>query len=141
MKSLQILIIDDDRIYALGLRAWLRGLGMANCTRAADAVPYGDDHEAPDLVLLDPQMAGKMCTAMIRDVKRRFPQCRIVVCSAASWFENGELSNAMAAGADAFYCKGQPDQELLLTIFNLAEPITPTDSEFHRARKPVAVAS
>jgi DNA-binding NarL/FixJ family response regulator len=121
MKRLEFLIIDDDRIYALGLKAWLKGLGLAQSTRAVDAVPYGDEFAEPDLVLVDPQMAGVRYTGMIREVKRRYPRCRLVVLSTSQWFEEGFAGNSMDAGADAFFCKGQPDEELFMTLLNLID--------------------
>jgi DNA-binding NarL/FixJ family response regulator len=121
MNGLEFLIIDDDRIYALGLKTWLNALGFENSVRAADAVPYYDECSEPDVVLVDPQMAGIKSASMIREVKQRFPRCRLVVCSRSQWFEEGFAGNAMAEGADAFFCKGQPDEELLLTLVNLIE--------------------
>jgi len=121
MKRLRVLIIDDDRIYALGLKTWLKGLGIAGRIRAADAVPYGEEYEAPDMVILDPQMVGVSYKSTIREVKRRFPCCRIVVCTHSKWFESGFSSNAMQAGADAFFCKGEPDDQLFMTIMSLLE--------------------
>lgn len=120
MKRLQVLIIDDDRIYALGLKAWLKALGIVSCARAADAVPYNDDY-LPDMVLIDPELAGIRQSSMIREVKRRFPSSRIIVLGRSQWFKEGFAGNAMAAGADAFFCKGLPDEELFITMTNLLD--------------------
>lgn len=144
MKRLHVLIIDDDRIYALGLKFWLRGLGMAGRARACDAVPYDDEYESPDLAIIDPMMAGVPYVSLIREVKRRFPLCRIIVCSRSHWFEDGFAGQAMQAGADAFYCKGQPDDELFMTMLNLMESTLTLESfsEEKRSRlSATAVAS
>jgi DNA-binding NarL/FixJ family response regulator len=144
MKRLHVLIIDDDRIYALGLKFWLRGLGMAGRTRACDAVPYDDEYESPDLAIIDPLMAGVPYVSLIREVKRRFPLCRIIVCSRSHWFEDGFAGRAMEAGADAFYCKGQPDDELFVTMLSLMESKLTLDSfaeERRGRRSATAVAS
>lgn len=121
MKRLHVLIIDDDRIYALGLKTWLKRLGLHLCAKACDAVPYDEESGAPDLVLVDPEMAGIRHAELLREIRRRYPQSRIVVLSRSGWFEEGFASAAMTAGADAFFRKGQPDEELFLTLASLAE--------------------
>ncbi|GEM_PF-3489399 len=119
MKRLHVLVIDDDRIYALGLKAWLKGLNPRACVRACDAVPFDGDGEVPDVVLVDPEMAGVRYTSMLREIRRRYPRSRIVVLSRGNWFEEGLPAAAMSAGADAFFRKGQPDAELFVTLVNL----------------------
>ena len=107
------LVIADDR------RRTRRALCSLLATHAGFEVvgEAADGEEAvgsverlrPDLVLLDIWMPGLDGVAAIARIKARWPSVRVVCHSLA--VERGE--EALAAGADAFVCKGTATAELL----------------------------
>jgi DNA-binding NarL/FixJ family response regulator len=109
-------VIADDR---LRTRRALRAL-LATCPGLEVAGEAADGEEAiacverlqPDVVLLDvwmPRLNGIAATAR---VKARWPSVRVVVHSLTT----ERRDEALAAGADAFVCKGADARELLSAL-------------------------
>jgi DNA-binding NarL/FixJ family response regulator len=72
-------------------------------------------HEQPDLVVLDldmPILDGLQATIRI---KKRWPGVRVLVLSV----DTEAHGQALAAGADAFVAKGDPEDVLLETVHSL----------------------
>lgn len=116
---LQILVVDDQPRARQSLRALLY-----TWPRAADVREAADGREAlrlverrpPDVVLMDlrmPRMDGLEATRLI---KARWPQIHIVMLTLYAEYE----AEALAAGADAFFGKGEPPDRLLATLSSLA---------------------
>ena len=110
------LVIADDRersrralLALLGTRPDLVVVGEA--ADGAETIALVA-REQPDVVVLDlrmPVMDGVRATARIKD---RWPRVRVVVLSLAV----GSRAEALAAGADAFVAKGDPEDQLLAAI-------------------------
>lgn len=71
----------------------------------------------PDLVVLDARMPGMDGVLATLTIKTRWPEIKVVVLSMYGEYR----APAMAAGADAFVSKGQPPEELLNTLSNIAD--------------------
>jgi DNA-binding NarL/FixJ family response regulator len=66
----------------------------------------------PDVVLMDvrmPQVDGLQVTRLI---KAGWPQIKVIVLTLYAEY----AADALAAGADAFVCKGEPPENLLNTL-------------------------
>jgi DNA-binding response OmpR family regulator len=117
----QILLVDDDRDIAEGVRLRLTAAGY-NCTLAAD----GDSGltlataEAPQVILLDLRLPKRDGIAVLHELKRRPATMNIpVIVVSASLVEQ---QNALDAGAHFFLSKPYSGTLLLTSIrYALAE--------------------
>lgn len=118
MQPVQILIVDDQQRARQSLRALL-----STWPPAADIREAADGREAvqrvaarqPDLVLMDirmPVMDGLQAT---RTIKAHWPRVRVIVMTLYGEYE----PEAMAAGADGFFGKGEPPSRLLAALSSL----------------------
>jgi DNA-binding NarL/FixJ family response regulator len=115
------LVIADDRPRTRrALRALLATQpGVEVIGEAADgveAVAMLERHR-PDVVLLDVQMPRLDGVAATARIKARWPSVRVVCLSMVA--ERRE--EALAAGADAFVCKGAATAELLAALRPLSD--------------------
>lgn len=121
-SMLRVVIADDaeDIRFLLALRLRREGgfevVGEA-CT-GAEAIEAIDEF-APDVLVLDLAMPVMDGLEAIPEVKRRRPDCKIVILSG---FEEELLAKkAIALGADAYLEKGAAMKELGCTIAKLYE--------------------
>ena len=120
-NKIQVLIADDQPRARQSLKALLSTLPQIEQVREAvngcDGIHLMEEQQ-PDLVLFDvrmPEMDGLEATRL---VKARWPQIKIIVLSLYGDY----ASDALAAGADAFFSKGADPQRLLETLMTLAFP-------------------
>jgi DNA-binding NarL/FixJ family response regulator len=66
----------------------------------------------PDVVLVDLQMPARDGLEAISNIKKRWPQVRVVALT----LYRGDEGRIMAAGADGFLVKGCATEELLVAI-------------------------
>ncbi len=121
-SMLRVVIADDadDIRFLLALRLKREGgfevVGEA-CT-GADAIEAVDEF-SPDVVVLDLAMPVMDGLEAIPEIKKRRPDCKIVVMSG---FEEELLAKkALARGADAYLEKGAAMNDLGSTIAKLYE--------------------
>ncbi|MGE5263103.1 MAG: response regulator transcription factor [Acidobacteriota bacterium] len=115
----RILIVDDSARARNSLRALL-----AICTEDAEIQEAETglealqciDESSPSVVLMDIMMPGLDGIKTTQIVKQHRPQVKIIALSIACDSE----SQALAAGADAFVCKGDPPGVLLETLARVA---------------------
>jgi DNA-binding NarL/FixJ family response regulator len=69
----------------------------------------------PDVVLMDARTLEMDGLEATRRIKSCWPQIKIVVLS----MYDDCATEALAAGADAFICKGEPTEKLLATLSQL----------------------
>jgi DNA-binding NarL/FixJ family response regulator len=117
-NRIQVLIADDQPRARQSLKALLSTLPQIEQVREAkngcDGIHLMEEQQ-PDLVLFDvrmPEMDGLEATRL---VKARWPQIKIIVLSLYGDY----ASDALAAGADAFFSKGEPPEELVETLASL----------------------
>ncbi len=127
VESLRVLIVDDQPRARQSMRALL-----ATCPEVREVQEATNGREAlehieqaqPDVVLMDvlmPEMDGLEAT---RRVKARWHRINVIVLSIC-----GEYAReAQLAGADAFITKGEPPQQLLGLLAQLAEGGSPYTS-------------
>lgn len=112
---MRILIADHQPKVRFALRVLLgRQPGLTLAKEASDAVEALTEamNTCPDIVLLAWDLPGRQELKLIPALRRICPNVEIVALSSRA--ENRQA--ALKAGADAFVCKGDPPEQLLLTI-------------------------
>jgi DNA-binding NarL/FixJ family response regulator len=106
----QVLLVDDDRLFAESVEARLRDDGRMDVVGiAADGAEAIDlaARLAPDLVLMDIAMPGLDGVAATREIVRRSPSTRVVMLTASEGRSDEEMSGA--AGAIGYLHKSELD--------------------------------
>jgi DNA-binding NarL/FixJ family response regulator len=102
----RVLIVDDDEIFAGSLSAILSGnprlVVVDRATDGVEGVTLAFRHR-PDVVVMDVNMPLLDGFAATREIRKRLPDARIVIVSAAP--EEGHLGDARRAGADVYLRK------------------------------------
>ena len=117
MRSLRVLIADDQLVVREGLRAILgRQPDMTVVAEASDgdqAVSLYDRHR-PDLTLMDLRLSKKSGLDAMGEIRQRHPQARIVVLTTLDGDE--DIYRALKAGAQSYLLKSVSHDELLATL-------------------------
>lgn len=117
---IKVLIVDDQPRARQSLKAllttWLKAGEIQEISCGQEAV-YSIERCQPDVILMDARMPGMDGLETTRLIKTRWPDVKIVVLSMYPDYE----APALAAGADAFVCKGELP-ERLLAIFSVVVP-------------------
>ena len=117
---MRLVLCDDHRLFAEPLAVALerRGHEVIVSATPAEALRAAAAH-LPDLCVIDltfPEGDGDGMSAL-RELRRRFPECPVVVLSGSA--DDGDRSAAIAAGAAGFLRKNQP----VSTIFDALDRI------------------
>jgi len=117
LKKQRILIVEDHTLLRAGLRALLTQdpdieiVGEADNGRdAVQAIAT----QMPHLVLMDLSMPGMNGIEAIRDIKRRFPETRVLVLTIHKTDEY--IHESLRAGADGYILKDATHDELRVAI-------------------------
>ena len=126
---LRVLIVDDQPRARQGLRAllatWLEAGEIQEAVSAREALRI-IEKSWPDVILMDARMPGMDGLEATRLIRIGWPQVRIIVLSMYPDYKGP----ALAAGADAFVCKGEPAEQLLATLSRVVlEPRRPEPLE------------
>jgi DNA-binding NarL/FixJ family response regulator len=108
----RILVADNDARVRLALHTLLgQEPGQVSIRESADIGSLGLQVREfrPDLVLLDWELPGRPAAALLLALHGLEHHPRIIVLSTRPESE----VEALAAGADAFVCKGDPPEQLL----------------------------
>ncbi len=115
----RILIVDDSP----RARQSLRGLldSYAEDTEIQEAQDGSEALQCvealvPDVVFMDVMMPGLDGIRATQLIKQRAPQAKVIALSIACDYR----AEALAAGADAFVCKGEPPGVILETLAQVA---------------------
>jgi CheY-like chemotaxis protein/tRNA A-37 threonylcarbamoyl transferase component Bud32 len=104
--SARVLVVDDDPTIRTALAEAIRELGLAEVSVAAsaeDAIGRLESESAPDLVITDLRMRALDGMDLLRLVKSRSPESRVVLMTA--YHDVGTAVDAMREGASDFLCK------------------------------------
>lgn len=117
IRTIRVLIVDDHTVVRDGLNALLSAEeGMSVVGMAADGVEAVrlTQELQPDVILLDlvmPRMDGVQATL---EIKRTYPEARILVLT--SFAENHQVFSAIKAGAIGYLMKDTSSEELIQAI-------------------------
>jgi DNA-binding NarL/FixJ family response regulator len=117
MKPVRVLLADDHKLVCAGMRLLLEGFDgvqvVAEAHDGREALSLIKVHH-PDLVLMDVAMKGLNGLEATAQVKREFPQVRVVMLSMYSSEEH--VLQALRAGASGYLLKDAATQELELAV-------------------------
>ena len=123
-RIMRILIADRDDATRWALRMLLHvepGLVVVGEASDGEGLLACVRETGPDLVLLDWDLPGPPIAALLYDLDALNTRPAIIVLGARQ-----ELArDALAAGADAFFCQDRPPSNLLLTIRDIGPGLRP----------------
>ncbi|MEI9895978.1 MAG: response regulator transcription factor [Chthoniobacter sp.] len=116
-QTIRLLVVDDHHVVRSGLAASL-GLEddltvVAEAGHAEEAVAKYRQHQ-PDVVLMDLRLPGPNGTAATADLRREWPEARVLMFTTFDGEE--DIYRAMQAGARGYLLKSAPREELLSAI-------------------------
>jgi len=122
MGQLRLLVVDDHQLMLEAVRSALAGEDEIDVVGEArsgyEALVLARD-TAPDLVLLDLRMPGMDGVQVLDELKKRFPDVRVVALSGS---DDEELTReVLARGASAFVSKSVDPRDLAAVLRQVAE--------------------
>jgi two-component system NarL family response regulator len=117
LKAIRILVVDDHHVVRSGLAA---SVGVeeditvvAEAGSAEEAIAQYRKHQ-PDMVLMDLRLPGASGIAATADLRREWPDARILMFTTFDGEE--DIYRAMQAGARGYLLKSAAREELLAAI-------------------------
>ncbi|MGL6339642.1 MAG: response regulator [Waterburya sp.] len=118
---IRLLIVDDQTIIRHGLKSLLEiqedltVVGdAANGQEALDLIASLQQHQLPDVVLLDVRMPVMDGVATTIELKKHYPEIKILILT--TFDDNEYISQAMNYGAKGYLLKDSPPQDLAMAI-------------------------
>src|SRR4030066_164379 len=113
MPDIRVLIVDDHPVVRHGLRSLLGGHNdlcvVGEAENGAEVLPKLKSLEV-DVILLDSQMKGQSGIEVARQVRRAYPQARIIILT--TYDDQSYLHSALEAGVDAYLLKSVSHESL-----------------------------
>jgi DNA-binding NarL/FixJ family response regulator len=114
---MRVLIADDHRLIAEGIKRSLEGSGefdvVAEAETGAQVLPL-IRRSHPDIVLLDLRMPGSDGLTTLEQIRREHPAVKVVVLSAST--DQQVIQAALAKGASAYVIKSVNPADLSATL-------------------------
>ncbi len=116
---IKVLLADDQAILADGIRSVLSSSGeievVGIASDGAEAVELAE-RERPDVILMDIRMPGMNGVIATQEIKRRFPEMKVVVLTT---FDDSEyILSAIEGGASGYLLKDTSAAALIDAIKN-----------------------
>lgn len=133
--TIQVLLADDQALVRGALAALLDlepDLEVVAQVGSGDEAVAACGRSRPDVALLDVEMPGMDGISATAEVKRRFPDVRVLIVT--TFGRPGYLRRALRAGADGFVVKDTPAAQLAEAVrrvnagFRVVDPILAADS-------------
>jgi DNA-binding NarL/FixJ family response regulator len=111
----RVLLVDDHPLVCQGLKALLEpGYDVVGMVHDGAQVLDAARRLAPDLILLDLGLPGRLGLDVCRDLHRELPGIKVLVVSMQA--ERIYVEEAFRAGASGFLVKLSSDRDLLLAV-------------------------
>jgi DNA-binding NarL/FixJ family response regulator len=113
----RIFIVDDHAVVRYGLSRFLSEGAEVQIVGEAAGAPgaiSGIEREKPDLVICDLSLSDGDGMELIKDIRARWPQIRILVSS--MYADPTYVERAMRAGANGYLTKDQQNEDLVEAI-------------------------
>jgi DNA-binding NarL/FixJ family response regulator len=132
---LKILLADDQILFAESLRTFLNNYaGDMSVTGIAkngkEAVVMAGEHR-PDIILMDIRMPEMDGVEAVRQIRRRYPEIKIIMLS--TYHEDELVRSALLAGASGYLLKDISPTELIAAIRALKSGIMQISPEIAKA--------
>jgi len=127
-SPVSVLVVDDDPMVLRAVVFLLEdhGFKVLTATDGVQGLHLYRKHR-PDVVITDIIMPEKEGITLTRELRREFPEARIIAMSGGGRMGNSDyVSVARALGADAGLYKPFDDDELVETIQMLLRPSKPS---------------
>lgn len=117
----RVMVVDDHPIWREGVARDLAERGFEVVATAADGAAAIRIAPAvrPGVVLMDLQMPQASGAEATRDIRAALPETRVLVLSASA--EQGDVLDAVAAGASGYLVKSAGVEELVAAVRRTAE--------------------
>ena len=117
MDRIRLLIVDDHEVVRLGLRTLLNDEPdlqvVAEAGTAEEALLQIARHR-PDVVILDIQLPGRSGLDACRDIRKQFPDSKVVILT--SHGNERYAEQALRAGASGYVLKQVGNEELVRAV-------------------------
>jgi two-component system response regulator HydG len=122
LELLNLLVVDDERAVREGCRDVARSMGLPTFTaeNAEQALRILSENGA-DVVLLDLHLPGRDGLETMREIRRRYPECQIIVVTGYASVRSAV--EAMKLGAYDYVTKPFNVEELRLLLERVAERV------------------
>jgi DNA-binding NarL/FixJ family response regulator len=120
MEGYRIVLADDHALFRLGLKKIIEGVADLEVTgEAGDGLELLSimEVESPMMVILDISMPKLRGIEAIREVKKRFPEVKVLILT----MHREYLHQALSAGAEGYLLKEDADRELFSAIDKIRE--------------------
>ncbi|MBC2607288.1 response regulator [Pelagicoccus albus] len=120
IETIKVMIADDHPPMRMGLISLINSQkGMSVIAEASDgeeAVEVYEDTK-PDVVLMDLRMPGMGGADAILQIRKQYPDARIIVLSTFDWDE--DIHRALQSGAASYLLKDMPIEDIAETVRNV----------------------
>ena len=135
-KGISILLIDDNRLFRIGLSALLRnqeGLRVLAASGEPESAMQQARGRSPDVILLDLGLGDRGCLHIVRGIRTAYPDARLIVMGMVP--VRSEILELVKDGVKGFALKDASISDFVATIRAVAAgqrvlPSTLTESLF-----------
>lgn len=127
-------IVEDDEQISKGIQSYLHAQKKFTCNIAFDSVEDFlkniNEHNAPNVVIMDIGLPGMSGTEGIKILKEKFPETDIIVFSIYN--DSKKIFDSLCAGATGYLLKNTPLEEIKEGIEQLAHGCSPMSPQIAR---------
>lgn len=126
----KVLLVDDEKLLLDSLEIILSWNGMEIIGKAADgkaALQILEEKAACDIALVDLNMKGMGGIELIKVMKERFAQIKILVLT--TFYDDQYITEAIAGGADGYLLKDSGKDAILGAVTQILNGVTVLDQQ------------